>query len=110
MLSMLQNDPVVDVTYKNLITRVKRTMTSEQFEMVKRLRVTSNERRVVVDNWNTLPYGYQWIRYIWIASSTDSAFKSKGDFPPKKLTLPVWNRTAVQFDSLAESPVNNSGQ
>lgn len=49
-LSMLQNDTVVDAAYKRLNKRVKRTVTLEQFEMVKPLKVTHDRRRVVDSN------------------------------------------------------------
>ncbi|XP_055351662.1 uncharacterized protein LOC129597973 [Paramacrobiotus metropolitanus] len=59
MLDMLANRSIVDVNYPDILQRDKSKMTIRNTNMVKRFQVTYDKRRILDDQYNTVPYGYQ---------------------------------------------------
>ncbi|XP_055337792.1 uncharacterized protein LOC129587874 [Paramacrobiotus metropolitanus] len=57
MLSMLDTSEEVNVNYPDSIQRHKPSLTLRQRDMSKKFRMTYDKRRIV-ENWNTLPFGY----------------------------------------------------
>lgn len=58
MLKMLDDKNVLSVTYPKSLKRVKNRFAIEQVTLSKRLSLTYDKRRIVDNEWNTLPYGY----------------------------------------------------
>ena len=58
MISMLLNRNVVTVKYDSVLNRIKRKFVIVESELQKRFRVTYDKRRIIDDEWNTLPYGF----------------------------------------------------